>query len=182
MPGCGRRVYETGYCDLDAAVSCRIDGECASAGSGSRCVKATPIPLEWMYESVINHVHATRACTISRGGQPPRALRRKQLRLCRGRLGFRPPDRLSARPLGGPRPVGRPVGRRSRLGIGPHDARLQQHRLDGRPREALEHDAKLEPLRGIRKWTSARAHPVGHGPAIGAGLGRPSASTSIRTP
>ena len=68
--GCGRRVYETGYCDLDAAVSCRIDGECASAGSGSRCVKATPIPLEWMYESVINHVHATRACTISRGGQP----------------------------------------------------------------------------------------------------------------
>ena len=72
--GCGRRIHEQGFCDLNAAIPCRGNAECASAGEGSQCVKAAPIPAEWMYESFVNHVHATRACNISQGtGSEPYA-------------------------------------------------------------------------------------------------------------
>ena len=63
--GCGRRTYATGYCDLDATVSCSADADCASLSTRSRCSKPGPIPLAWLYEQVVNHVHATRACNVS---------------------------------------------------------------------------------------------------------------------
>ena len=63
--GCGRRAYATGYCDVDAARACGSDADCADLSTRSRCSKPGPIPLAWLYEQVVNHVHATQACDVS---------------------------------------------------------------------------------------------------------------------
>ena len=63
--GCGRRSYTSGYCDLDASRACSGNSDCSDLSARSRCVVPRPIPLAWLYESVINHVHATQACKVS---------------------------------------------------------------------------------------------------------------------
>ena len=66
--GCGRRRYASGFCDLDPAQTCRVDADCASLSPRSRCIRPGPIPLAWLYESVVNHVHATQACDVANAG------------------------------------------------------------------------------------------------------------------
>ena len=63
--GCGRRSYTSGYCDLDASRACSSNADCRDLSARSRCVVPRPIPLAWLYESVVNHVHATQACKVS---------------------------------------------------------------------------------------------------------------------
>ena len=63
--GCGRRIHSSGYCDLDARQACRSDAQCAPLSPRSRCTLPGPIPLAWLYEQVVNHVHATQACAVS---------------------------------------------------------------------------------------------------------------------
>ena len=63
--GCGRRKYSSGYCDLDATRTCSSDADCAALSPRSRCTIPGPIPLAWLYEQVVNHVHATQACDVS---------------------------------------------------------------------------------------------------------------------
>lgn len=63
--GCGRRRYTAGYCDLDASRACGCDTDCDDLSARSRCVTPGPIPLASLYESVVNHVHETRACKVS---------------------------------------------------------------------------------------------------------------------
>ena len=63
--GCARRVYPAGYCDVDATRACRSDADCAVLSPRSRCGKPGPIPLAWLYEQVVNHVHATQACDVA---------------------------------------------------------------------------------------------------------------------
>ena len=63
--GCGRRIYPSGYCDLDARRACSNDAHCADLSARSRCTIPGPIPLAWLYEQVVNHVHATQACDVS---------------------------------------------------------------------------------------------------------------------
>lgn len=63
--GCGRRIYPSGYCDLDASRACSGNAHCARLSARSRCTIPGPIPLAWLYEQVVNHVHATRACDVS---------------------------------------------------------------------------------------------------------------------
>ena len=63
--GCGRRTYATGFCDLDATRACASHADCSSLSSRSRCKTPGTIPLAWLYEQVVNHVHATQACNIS---------------------------------------------------------------------------------------------------------------------
>ena len=62
--GCGLRRYPSGFCDLDARRACSSDADCRDLSERSECNKPRPIPVTWMYESVINHVHATQACNI----------------------------------------------------------------------------------------------------------------------
>ena len=62
--GCGLRTYTSGHCDLDAGVACDTDADCAALGEGCRCDMPRPIPPFHLYQSVINHVHATQACAI----------------------------------------------------------------------------------------------------------------------
>ena len=64
--GCARRTYSKGYCDLDAARSCGNHSDCAGLGDGGRCVVPATIPLAPLYESMVNHVHATSSCKIRR--------------------------------------------------------------------------------------------------------------------
>ena len=66
--GCGRRRHATGYCDLDARRACGTDADCVELSPRSRCAKPGPIPAARLYESVINHVHATQACDVSAAG------------------------------------------------------------------------------------------------------------------
>ena len=66
--GCGRRLYPSGYCDLDARRACSSNAHCADLSARSRCTIPGPIPLAWLYEQVVNHVHATRACDVSAAG------------------------------------------------------------------------------------------------------------------
>ena len=63
--GCGRRIHPSGYCDLDARQACSNDAHCAHLSARSRCTTPGPIPPTGLYEQVVNHVHATRACDIS---------------------------------------------------------------------------------------------------------------------
>lgn len=63
--GCGRRRYASGFCDLDPAEACRADADCAGLSPRSQCIRPGPIPLAWLYESVVNHVHATQACDVA---------------------------------------------------------------------------------------------------------------------
>ena len=63
--GCGRRQYTSGYCDLDASQACSAHADCSSLSARSRCVVPGPIPFASLYESVVNHVHATQACDVS---------------------------------------------------------------------------------------------------------------------
>ena len=63
--GCGRRQYTSGFCDLDASRTCSADADCASLSTRSQCITPGPIPLASLYESVVNHVHATQACDVS---------------------------------------------------------------------------------------------------------------------
>ena len=63
--GCGRRSYASGHCDLDASRACSGNADCSSLSARSRCVAPGPIPLAGLYESVVNHVHATQACKVS---------------------------------------------------------------------------------------------------------------------
>ena len=67
--GCGLRTYSEGRCDLDAGVTCSTDADCIRLGEGSRCDRPRPIPPFGLYQAVINHVHATQACTIPRRGE-----------------------------------------------------------------------------------------------------------------
>ena len=69
--GCGRRSYSSGYCDVDASRACTSDADCAALSSRSRCAKPGPIPLASLYESVINHVHATSTCSVATAGSTP---------------------------------------------------------------------------------------------------------------
>ena len=66
--GCGRRIYPSGYCDLDARRACSNDAHCADLSARSRCTIPGPIPLARLYEQVVNHVHATQACDVSAAG------------------------------------------------------------------------------------------------------------------
>ena len=63
--GCGRRQYTSGYCDLDASRACSAHADCSDLSARSRCVIPGPIPFASLYESVVNHVHATQACDVS---------------------------------------------------------------------------------------------------------------------
>ena len=63
--GCGRRIHSSGHCDLDARQACSRDSHCAHLSPRSRCTLPGPIPPTHLYEQVVNHVHATRACDIS---------------------------------------------------------------------------------------------------------------------
>ena len=65
--GCARRTYPTGYCDVDATRACGSDADCAGLSPRSRCSKPGPIPPAWLYEQVVNHVHATQACDVATG-------------------------------------------------------------------------------------------------------------------
>ena len=62
--GCGLRRYPSGFCDLDARRACSSDADCRHLSERSQCNRPRPIPMAWMYESVVNHVHATQACNI----------------------------------------------------------------------------------------------------------------------
>ena len=66
--GCGRRQYTAGYCDLDASRACSAHSDCSSLSTRSQCITPGPIPYASLYESVINHVHATQACDVSAVG------------------------------------------------------------------------------------------------------------------
>lgn len=66
--GCGLRTYRAGHCDLDAGVTCSADADCSQLGAGSRCDWPRPIPPFGLYQSVINHVHATQACAVPQAG------------------------------------------------------------------------------------------------------------------
>ena len=64
---CGRRTYERGFCDLDGTTECGSDADCAGVSATAKCRVADTI---WeadyeLYESVINHTHATSACRIA---------------------------------------------------------------------------------------------------------------------
>ena len=63
--GCGRRKHSSGFCDLDATRACSSHADCAALSPRSRCTIPGPIPLAWLYEQVVNHVHATQACDVS---------------------------------------------------------------------------------------------------------------------
>ena len=63
--GCGRRSYETGHCDVDASRACSTDADCGDLDPNSRCRMPAPIPFDFLYESVVNHVHATQSCKIA---------------------------------------------------------------------------------------------------------------------
>ena len=63
--GCGRRQYTAGYCDLDASQACSADADCSGLSTRSQCITPGPIPAAGLYESVVNHVHATQACDVS---------------------------------------------------------------------------------------------------------------------
>ena len=67
--GCGLRTYPEGRCDLDAGVTCRTDSDCSQLGAGSRCDRPRPIPNFNLYQEVVNHVHATQACSVPRSGE-----------------------------------------------------------------------------------------------------------------
>ena len=69
--GCGRRTYERGYCDLDANVPCTADADCKAVAASSVCSVPGMITAGWLYESVVNHVHATTVCRIPEGGDEP---------------------------------------------------------------------------------------------------------------
>ena len=62
--GCGLRTYTEGYCDLDANVTCSTDADCASLSEESHCRVPEVIPFDFLYEGVVNHVHATQNCKI----------------------------------------------------------------------------------------------------------------------
>ena len=62
--GCGLRSYPFGFCDLDARRACSSDADCRHLSERSECNRPSPIPMAWMYESVVNHVHATQACNL----------------------------------------------------------------------------------------------------------------------
>jgi hypothetical protein len=62
---CGRRNYDTGYCDLDAVTACSQDSDCASIGENARCLAPTNYTtIDKTFEAMPNHVHKTRACDI----------------------------------------------------------------------------------------------------------------------
>lgn len=54
---CGRRVYETGYCDADGTSACGSDADCAHLGEYANCLIMEPLPVSPLLESVVNHVH-----------------------------------------------------------------------------------------------------------------------------
>ena len=68
--GCGKRTYEQGYCDQDANVSCKADEDCKQVAADSACRVPEAITTAWIFESVVNHVHATTACRIGEEGEP----------------------------------------------------------------------------------------------------------------
>ena len=68
--GCGRRSYQSGFCDLDATVACEQNADCDAVAGNSVCRLAETIPAAWAYESLINHVHATASCRMAEGGEP----------------------------------------------------------------------------------------------------------------
>ena len=69
--GCGRRTYERGYCDLDGSTACTGDADCKAVAANSACSLPGMITAGWLYESLVNHVHATTACRIPEGGDEP---------------------------------------------------------------------------------------------------------------
>ena len=77
--GCGRRSYEQGYCNLDANVACTTNEDCKVVSDDSVCNVPEAITTAWIFESVINHVHATTAChideesVVGEGGSEPYA-------------------------------------------------------------------------------------------------------------
>ena len=73
--GCGRTTHEQGHCDLDANVPCRANEDCGGVSPNSVCAVPEAITTAWIFESVINHVHAATACRIpeapAAGGKEP---------------------------------------------------------------------------------------------------------------
>ena len=69
--GCGRRTYERGYCDLDANASCATNEDCKAVSADSVCNVPEAITTAWIFESVVNHVHATTACRIEEPAAEP---------------------------------------------------------------------------------------------------------------
>ena len=73
---CARRVYDQGYCDIDGTTACSSDADCAAVSETAVCrVADTIAEAEYrLYESVVNHTHATSACRIaeakSSGAEP----------------------------------------------------------------------------------------------------------------
>lgn len=88
---CGLGAYDHGYCSLDGATRCTGDADCpgADADSNSFCryPKSIEQGEEWLYESVINHVHATQDCQILRSSANPDAPRNPAFD--EGSFGFR---------------------------------------------------------------------------------------------
>ncbi len=62
---CGRRHYDTGYCDYDGATSCRVDNDCQSMDKRSQCViPGQYTTIDKLFEQLPNHIHVTDACDI----------------------------------------------------------------------------------------------------------------------
>ena len=66
---CGVGAYDHGYCSLDGATRCTRNADCPGADSDSNSFCRFPQAIEqgeeWLYESVINHVYATRTARFS---------------------------------------------------------------------------------------------------------------------
>ena len=69
--GCGRGSYEQGFCNLDANVACTADADCQGVAANAACAVPEAITTDWIFESVVNHVHATTACRIASAAAEP---------------------------------------------------------------------------------------------------------------
>ena len=62
---CRRRVYTSGYCDLDGQTPCQSDSECSLLGTNASCsIAAHYTTIDRLFQEMPNHVHATDACDI----------------------------------------------------------------------------------------------------------------------
>ena len=54
---CGRRKYESGYCDADGTTVCTRNSDCEAAGPFAKCLFREPMTYSPLMESIVNHVH-----------------------------------------------------------------------------------------------------------------------------
>ena len=88
---CGVGAYEQGYCSLDGVTSCAENADCPGSDLDSNSFCRQPKSIEqgeeWLYESVINHVYASRSCQILASSANPEAPRNAAFD--EGSFGFR---------------------------------------------------------------------------------------------